>query len=366
MNRNLFKYENVIRVTLGIIFISIAVHYSFIWLFLLSLVLIYTGTNNSCPLYAAMGVNAAAAKENYYLSQFPKYNPEPVFLFDKSGKLTFSNQTSSAQLAQMIDLQKGTILNCLEEDKHIFESYYVEGKTYMVHFKCVKEIDAILAYAFNATQLIELQEEMINTQKEIVYTMGEIGETRSKETGNHVKRVAEYSYLLAKLYGMPEDEAQILKMASPMHDIGKVGIPDSILKKPSKLNPDEWEVMQTHSNIGYELLKHSDRPILKTAAIVAYEHHEKFDGSGYPNQKKGNNIHIYGRITAIADVFDALGSERVYKKAWDLETILTLFKNEKGKHFDPVLIELFFTHLDHFIDIKNTYQDSPPILTLVT
>ena len=180
-------------------------------------------------------------------------------------------------------------------------------------------------------------------------TMGAIGETRSKETGAHVKRVAEYSYLLAKLVGLDEDEAMLLKQASPMHDIGKVGIADSILNKPGKLTPEEFEVMKTHASLGYEMLKHSERKILKASAIVAYTHHEKWDGSGYPNALQGEDIHIFGRITAIADVFDALGHARVYKKAWELDKILELF--------DSLLIDLFFENLDQFVVIKQEFND---------
>jgi len=207
------------------------------------------------------------------------------------------------------------------------------------------------------TELFKLNEEIQSTQKEIIYKMGEIGETRSKETGNHVKRVAEYSKLLALLYGIDKNEADNLLIASPMHDIGKVGIPDSILKKPDKLTIEEFELMKEHSIIGYNILKDSNRDILKTAAIVAKEHHEKYDGSGYPLGLKGEEIHIYGRITAIADVFDALGSDRCYKKAWKDEKIFELLKKEKGKHFDPILVDLFFENIDEFIEIRNKYKD---------
>lgn len=146
-------------------------------------------------------------------------------------------------------------------------------------------------------------------------------------------------------------------MASPMHDIGKVGIPDSILNKNGKLDPNEWEIMKTHAQIGYDILKTSKRDILQSAAIVSYSHHEKWDGSGYPLGLKGEEIHIFGRITAVADVFDALGSDRVYKKAWPLEKILELFKEEKGKHFDPNLIDVFLNNLNEFIEIKERYKD---------
>ncbi|MDY3200513.1 MAG: HD domain-containing protein [Arcobacter sp.] len=206
-------------------------------------------------------------------------------------------------------------------------------------------------------EIKNLNHEIEKTQKEVVFTMGAIGESRSKETGNHIKRVAEYSKLLALYYGLNEKEAEMLKQASPMHDIGKVAIPDAVLNKPGRFDESEREIMNTHAALGYEMLKHSNRPLLKMAAVVANEHHEKWDGSGYPRGLSGENIHIYGRITALADVFDALGSHRVYKKAWDDERIFNLFKEERGKHFDPKLVDIFFEHLDEFLKIRETFKD---------
>lgn len=203
----------------------------------------------------------------------------------------------------------------------------------------------------------ELTQEIEETQKEVVFTMGSIGETRSKETGYHVKRVAEYSKLLALYSGLSEDEAELLKQASPMHDIGKVGIPDNILNKPGKLEPKEWEVMKTHALLGYDMLKYSQRAILKAAATIALEHHEKYDGTGYPNSIKGEDIHIYGRITALADVFDALGSDRIYKKAWKDEDIFQLIRDERGKHFDPNLVDYFFENIESFLSVRDGLQD---------
>lgn len=204
----------------------------------------------------------------------------------------------------------------------------------------------------------ELSKEIEETQKEVVFTMGAIGESRSKETGNHVKRVAEYSKILALYYGLPENEAEMLKQASPMHDIGKVAIPDSVLNKPGRFNEEERKIMDTHAQLGYDMLKHSNRPLLKCASIVAYEHHEKWDGTGYPRKLKAEEIHIYGRITALADVFDALGSDRCYKKAWEDERIFKLFKEEKGKHFDPKLVDIFFEHLNEFLEIREELKDT--------
>lgn len=203
-----------------------------------------------------------------------------------------------------------------------------------------------------------LLQEIESTQREIVYTLGTIGESRSTETGNHVRRVAEYSKLLGLYSGLSEDEAERLRIASPMHDIGKVSIPDAILNKPGKLTESEFEIMKQHASAGYDILKYSSRPILKTAAIVAYEHHEKWDGSGYPQGLKEEEIHIYGRITAIADVFDALGSDRVYKLAWKDEDIFNFFKRQRAKHFDPQLIDIFFEHLDEFLTIRDKFQDT--------
>jgi response regulator RpfG family c-di-GMP phosphodiesterase len=220
------------------------------------------------------------------------------------------------------------------------------------------EIEEFIAIRNDITNVVKLHEDLEHTQEDLIYRMGEIGETRSQETGFHVKRVAKYSELLAHYYGLSPQEIQYLRTASPMHDIGKVGIPDSILNKPGKLTNDEWRTMKTHANIGYELFRDSDKPLLQTAAIIAYEHHEKWDGTGYPRGLQGENIHIYGRITAVADVFDALGSDRCYKQAWEDERIFKLLKEERGKHFDPKLIDIFFDHLDEFLRIRDHYKDT--------
>jgi len=191
------------------------------------------------------------------------------------------------------------------------------------------EIQEFIAIRNDITEIITLHQEIEHTQEEIIFRMGEIGETRSKETGNHVRRVARYSEILAKHYGLSEEDTIKLTQASPMHDIGKVAIPDNILNKPGKLTNEEWHIMKTHAQIGYDLFKNSNKELLQTAAIIAYEHHEKYNGSGYPRGLKGEEIHIYGRITAFADVFDALGSKRVYKDTWSDEKIFQLFKDER-------------------------------------
>ena len=203
-----------------------------------------------------------------------------------------------------------------------------------------------------------LNKELEDTQKEILFTLGEFSETRSRETGNHVKRVAEYSKLLALKCGLPEEEAEIIRLASPMHDVGKLGIADAILNKPGKLTAEEFDVIKAHGTLGYEILRNSNQKIMQAAAIIAHQHHERFDGSGYPQGLAGENIHIYGRITAIADVFDALGSERVYKKAWNLADILDYFRRERDRHFDGRLVDLFLGNLTEFLAIRDAFIDA--------
>ena len=214
-----------------------------------------------------------------------------------------------------------------------------------------------ISTSHDVTEMYDLNEEIRQTQHEMLSLLGEVGETRSQETGNHVRRVAKFSRLLGELYGLTEDQIQLLYSAAPMHDIGKIGIPDAILLKPGKLDPNEYEVMKTHSNIGYNILKHSNRPLLQAAAIIANEHHEKWNGSGYPNAIVGENIHIYGRIVALADVYDALSCDRVYKKAWPIDEIIEFITNERGKHFDPSLVDLLMINIESFMEITSKYKD---------
>lgn len=208
-----------------------------------------------------------------------------------------------------------------------------------------------------ALENIRLNELLADNQREIIYRIGEIVETRSKESGLHVKRVALYCELFARLLGFPEEKAELLKRASPLHDIGKIGIPDAILHKPGKLDADEWEIMKTHAQIGYDMLSGSDIELFQVASQIALNHHEKWDGSGYPQGLTGHTIPLEGRITALVDVFDALGSDRCYKRAWPLDKILALIQEEKGRHFDPALVELMLANLDDFLAIRDTYRD---------
>lgn len=235
--------------------------------------------------------------------------------------------------------------------------YYITDTTVKPILDEHGEIIDYISISHDVTELFDLNEEIWQTQHEMLSLLGEVGETRSHETGNHVRRVAKYARILGELYGLEEEDIRLLYSASPMHDIGKIGISDAILLKPGKLDPDEYDVMKTHSTIGYDILKNSSRPLLKAAAIIAREHHEKWDGSGYPNALNGKDIHIYGRITALADVFDALSCERVYKKAWPMDKIIEFVQSERGRHFDPDLVDMFMENIDMFKEVADKYQD---------
>ena len=224
-------------------------------------------------------------------------------------------------------------------------------------------IDIFLSNVAIAFENLYLDKEIQDTQKEVITTLGEVVENRSHEAGNHVKRVGFFTYLIAKKIGLEEEEAMRLKTAAPMHDVGKIAISDSILMKEGKLTEEEFTIMKKHAHIGYEILNKSPRELMKCAALVARDHHEKFDGSGYPNGTSAENISLYGRIVAVADVFDALSHKRCYKEAWETDSVLNYFKDQSGKHFDPKLVQILFDNIDEFHEINARYADETLLAT---
>lgn len=209
----------------------------------------------------------------------------------------------------------------------------------------------------NKSQILALQNKTLSVQKEMIEVLGEAIETRSGETGNHVRRVAKMSLLLGKIYGLPKSDYELIEVISPMHDVGKIGITEAILDKPGRLTQEERKIIETHTLIGYKLLISGDGEIMHFAARIALEHHERWDGKGYPKQLSKDDIHIFARITAITDVFDALMSRRCYKEPWSLDKVIELFNRECGKQFDPKLCQLFLDNIQCFVDIRNEYPD---------
>ena len=238
------------------------------------------------------------------------------------------------------------------------------GKASLLYLKGVSElnnIDSKLLEVFSgnvslAFDNLLLNREIIDTQEELIFRLGDVVESRSNEAGNHIRRMSEVSHMLALDIGLPESEADLLKQAAPMHDIGKVATPDAILLKPGKLLDDEMEIMKQHPAIGFNILEGSERPMLKAAAIISQQHHEKYDGTGYPQGLAKDEIHIFARIVAVADVFDALTHKRCYKDAWPISEVITFFENAKGNHLDPVIVDSLLNNIDKAQQINQKFQ----------
>ena len=228
----------------------------------------------------------------------------------------------------------------------------VKNHIHLYHAKAFLKNQNISLEVKSRYEQIRLLSELEENQKEMIYMLTEIMEATSDETGKHIKRMAEVSKLLASHHSsLTEEDADTIYHAAPMHDIGKITIPSEILHKPGQYTVEEFEIMKNHTENAYQLLRHSKRKLIKCAAIIAHEHHEKWDGTGYPRGLKGNEIHIYGRIVALADVFDALTHCRKYKQAWNIDEAVTYIKQHSGTQFDPELVDIFVNHLDEFIAI---------------
>ena len=211
--------------------------------------------------------------------------------------------------------------------------------------------------AWLAEEVAKATAEIAAREKEAILRLSRAAEYRDPETGSHLLRMSNYTRQIAVQLGLPPAEQSLLLEASPMHDIGKVGTPDQILLKPGRLTPEEFEVMKQHATIGYEILRDSVSPLLQCAAKLALAHHEKFDGSGYPLGLAGEAIPLHGRIVAVADVFDALTSERPYKKAWTLDAAVDFLKANSGSHFDPTCVEAFLATWSQVLEIRERYRD---------
>ena len=264
------------------------------------------------------------------------------------------------------------ILNAFQQKKNLFFPdrfvIYCSSKTgaenlvYLEGFPQMSEweSDLLELFAVNigvAFDNIHLNKQVEIARNEVIFTLGEIAENRSVETGHHVKRVAEIAKIIAKGYGLPEAEVELLHLAASVHDIGKMAIPANVLYKAGKVTPDEFEVIKTHASIGYEMMKGSKQEALHAGAIIARQHHEYYDGTGYPQKLKGEEIHLYSRIVALADVFDALGNRRIYKEAWSLDKILDYIKQQRGKQFESVLVDILLDNIDEVVKIREQHSD---------
>jgi response regulator RpfG family c-di-GMP phosphodiesterase len=269
------------------------------------------------------------------------------------------------ELVAQLDEARHNRISKLHGDTYVGYFPNNSGKASLLVLRGVDEISEIdvqlldvfcsgVAIAFDN---ILLNQEITDTQAELILRLGDVVESRSNEAGNHVRRMAQVCHLLAQESGMSDDETAVLMHAAPMHDIGKIATPDAVLLKPGRLTPEEWEVMKLHPTVGLQILDGSQRPILKAAAVIAHQHHEKWDGSGYPQGLKGEQIHPYARIVAVADVFDALTHARCYKEAWPVEQVRDYLREVAGHHLDPHYVDILIKNIDKAAEVNRRWPD---------
>ena len=258
--------------------------------------------------------------------------------FDRRSDEKTHYHTTSVLTVPLLDTE-GNVMG-------VFQAINKQGNDQVFSQQDLERLALTAVYSAKTVESARLIAEQEATQREIIHILGEASEYRSKETGDHIQRVAEISFILAKYYGLPIEEAERIRLAAPMHDLGKIGVPDAVLNKPGKLTEVEFGQMKGHATIGEEMLKTSKRALLQFAASIAGSHHERWNGRGYPRGLKGEMIPLAGRICAVADVLDALSSPRCYKEPWPEERIREEFANQRGEQFQPELVDLLLEHWD--------------------
>jgi HD-GYP domain-containing protein (c-di-GMP phosphodiesterase class II) len=302
-------------------------------------------TNN--PSIAAYVVNTGKTlniADVYQLPQHAPYQFNPTF-DRQTGYLTTSMLT-----VPMRDLM-GDVMGALQLVNHQNDHC---GNAFPDLEVSVAE--SLASQAAIAYKNILLEDRLRLSYRDTIHRLSAAAEYRDPETGHHLVRMSHYARIIAQHLGMSIEQQELIFDASPMHDVGKLGIPDIVLLKPGRFTPEERAVMMQHPRIGADILGDSDSELLQMSARIAISHHERFDGTGYPAQLKGEAIPIEGRIVALADVFDALSSKRVYKAAWDIEDVLAKIRQETGKHFDPVVVDAFFAGLVEILEIQIRYS----------
>jgi len=289
----------------------------------------------------------AGTGESLFIDDANNLDAHLPFRFNRSFDIKF-NYTSQSMLALPLTNAAGQVVGVLQLINHRLNGLFVPFPRYLLSPVRIMARKAGMAL-YNAI----LSDNLKKSQYETVYRLSIAAEARDKSTGMHVHRVSEYARILANAMGQPEEFQELIHAAAPLHDVGKIGITDSILQKPGSLTPEEREVMKTHTTLGFSMLNDSESPLLKLGASIALTHHEKWDGTGYPHGLQGESIPLEGRLIALADVFDALVSRRCYKAAMPIDQIKALITNEKGRHFDPVLTEKF---LDSWDEINRTAE----------
>ena len=281
-------------------------------------------------------------------------------VMDQLNKLT--NNQPPAILVLTAQITQSFRQRALDSGARDYVTKPFEANELLSRVRNLLEVEMAHKYMRHQNEILEQRVEertraIHDTRLQVVYHLGRAAEYRDNETGLHIIRMSKMAAVIAKASGMNNEQCDLLLNAAPMHDIGKIGIPDHILLKPGKFEPDEWKIMQTHAQIGADILSGDDSDLMTMAHTIALTHHEKWNGKGYPNALIEDDIPLVGRITALADVFDALTSERPYKKAWSVEDAVNLIKQERGQHFDPKLVDILIEKLAELIAIREQYAE---------
>ena len=296
--------------------------------------------------YAALTGEVVNIKNAYKISKNKPYR----FLdsFDKK----FEYKTVSILAIPLKD-RDGMILGVLQ----LINGRDKDGKIVSFDKGTVSLVQTLASFAAISLKNAVLAKDLKDSNLSTIYRLVKASEYKDPDTAHHIERMSNYSKIIAKYMGFDEDFQELMLYASPMHDIGKIGVPDRILTKPGPLTEEERKIMKKHTIMGGDILKNPDNPIIEMARTIALTHHERWDGSGYPRKLKGEEIPIEGRICSVADVFDALSVKRVYKKEWPMQDVLTYIERERGKQFCPYTVDAFFKGLDDILKIKEKYKE---------
>lgn len=300
--------------------------------------------------------------------------------YDNEGNIVYINPKLQQKIGHDVDMKEAFSQSCLQNTrfditklndyinsqgkfKNIIK-HKLPSKDLYLDSAVTKLKDAngkdkgFLEIGYDISKIYALNQELDKLNDDVIYLLGSVAESRSLDTALHLERVTKYTCLLASYTDMSDEERLLLKRATPLHDIGKIAIPNRILQKPSKLTSEEFETIKDHTTIGHNILCSVDNEIFSTAAIIALTHHERWDGTGYPLGLKKDEIDFMGRLVAIVDVFDALTSKRAYKDEWSIDKAIEIIKPQREKQFDPLVYDLFFKHLDEIIALKQNTQKS--------
>ena len=287
---------------------------------------------------------------------------EPLLIKDAYQDPRFDRRSDEKTHYRTTSVMTVPLLNSSGRVMGVFQAINKQGKNEqgeaaVFSVQDLERLSLTAVYSAKTVESAMLNMELEATQREIIHILGEVSEYRSQETGDHIQRVAEISYMLAQFLGLPENEVERILLAAPMHDLGKVGIPDAILNKPGRFTDDEYAIMKTHSEIGYNMLHNSKRKLLRFAADIARSHHERWDGRGYPKGLAAEEIPLAGRICAVADVLDALSSPRCYKQPWPEEKVKEEFVKQRGAQFQPELVDVLMEHWDEIYSLYRRNSD---------